>query len=57
MQFRRRILAKAALAFVALGSLGNVAFAQGGYPSKPVKVVVAFTAGGPTDLVARMIGQ
>jgi tripartite-type tricarboxylate transporter receptor subunit TctC len=57
MQFPRRTLVKAALAAVAAGSLASVALAQGGYPGKPVKIVVAFTAGGPTDVVARLIGQ
>jgi len=43
---------KALLATVLIAS--GVCFAQaGGYPSKPVKLVVGFAAGGPTDVVAR----
>lgn len=39
---------------LALG--GTAALAQTGpYPNKPVKIVVGFTAGGPTDIVARTI--
>jgi tripartite-type tricarboxylate transporter receptor subunit TctC len=56
MQFTRRTLAKAAIAAATL-SLLPAAFAQGAFPNKPVKIVVAFTAGGPTDVVARLIGQ
>lgn len=40
----------------ALSVFGN-SQAQPSYPSKPVRVVVAFTAGGTTDLLARLLAQ
>src|SRR3954463_16813710 len=47
-----RILA----ALVALIVSTATAFAQG-YPNKPVRVVVGFAAGGPTDVIARIVSQ
>ena len=49
MVFPRFLLAIAAFA-------AHPAFAQG-YPNKPVKIVVAFTAGGTTDIMARTVAQ
>ena len=39
-----------------LGAASTVARAQG-YPTRPVHWIVSFTAGGPNDTVARIIGQ
>ncbi len=39
----------------ALGS--GAALAQGAFPSRPVKIVVPYAAGGPADVLARMVGQ
>src|SRR5213593_397254 len=40
----------------ALTVLSAPALAQETYPSKPIRIVVSFAAGGPTDTVARIMG-
>ena len=52
----RKLMATASAALLAAG-LGTSAQAQSDYPSKPVRVVVAFTAGGTTDTLARAVTQ
>ncbi len=47
----RRLLAVAALAAVA-----TAASAQE-YPTRPIKLIVPFTAGGGVDTVARIVGE
>jgi tripartite-type tricarboxylate transporter receptor subunit TctC len=42
---------------LAAGSLATQGHAQGKYPDRPVKVVVGFSAGGGTDVAARVIAQ
>ena len=46
----------AGLAAIGLTGLSTIAHAQA-YPTRPVRVVVAFTAGGTTDILARSVGQ
>jgi tripartite-type tricarboxylate transporter receptor subunit TctC len=43
--------------FIALSLAVSPAFAQSAYPSKPVKIVVPVTTGGPSDLVARILAD
>ena len=38
-------------------TISPTAWAQGGYPSRPVKVVVGFTAGSVTDVAARAVAE
>ena len=52
MKSMATILAAALLAATCLGN----ATAQT-YPSKPIRIVVPFPAGGPTDVLSRIIGQ
>jgi len=51
---RRSLLGGAA---AALGTLAVPAFAQNAYPSRPVKFVVPFPAGGPVDTTGRAVAQ
>jgi tripartite-type tricarboxylate transporter receptor subunit TctC len=51
---RRTLLGGAA---AALGTLALPTFAQSAYPSRPVKFVVPFPAGGPVDTTGRAVAQ
>jgi tripartite-type tricarboxylate transporter receptor subunit TctC len=55
----RRHLTRSLLALAATASLGLplAAHAQSDYPSKPIKIVSPFPAGGTSDVMARMIAD
>ena len=46
----------ASLSLLMLAGIG-LAAAQSDYPNKPVRWILGFAAGGPTDIVVRIVGQ
>src|SRR5918993_2255039 len=42
---------------IAILFLASAAAHAQAYPTKPVRIIVGFVAGGPSDLVARMVAQ
>lgn len=52
---KRRVLSVFAAAVAVLSATS--ALADSSYPTKPVRIVVPLSAGGPTDLLARIVGQ
>jgi tripartite-type tricarboxylate transporter receptor subunit TctC len=50
-------LSRRLLGVLAAGSLAGRAEAQGAFPSRPVTVIVAFPAGGGSDIVTRIVAR
>jgi tripartite-type tricarboxylate transporter receptor subunit TctC len=55
MLTRRLVILAAAAA--SLGAVSPAALAQDAFPNRPVKLVVPYPPGGPTDLVGRLVAQ
>jgi tripartite-type tricarboxylate transporter receptor subunit TctC len=56
MKLRRRNFLRLAAGVAAFPAILRNASAQT-YPTRPVHIIVGFSAGGPTDILARLIGQ
>ena len=56
MKLPRRKFLHLAAGAVTLQAVSRIARAQT-YPTRPVRLIVGFTPGGPTDIFARLIGQ
>ena len=56
MPHLRRLMSVLALALAALAWLAAPVAAQD-FPSRVIRIVVAFPAGGPTDMVARLLAD
>src|ERR1700732_4331525 len=45
------------IACAAVGAAGNPAFGQSDWPARPIRLIVPFTPGSSSDIVARIVAQ
>lgn len=57
MKLRRGVLALASLSALIAACLCRPAAAQEAYPVRPITMIVVFAAGGPTDVMARIVSE
>lgn len=57
MRRRSIIVLAAAVGFALGGAALAPAFAQDAYPSRPIRMIIPFSAGGPTDIVGRLLAE
>jgi len=57
MKLPRRKFLYLATGAAALPTVSRLAWAQAPYPTRPVRIIIDFPPGGPSDLAARLIGQ
>jgi tripartite-type tricarboxylate transporter receptor subunit TctC len=56
MKLPRRTFLHLAAGTAALPAVSRIAWAQA-YPTRPVRIIVGFPAGGGVDIIARLMGQ